>query len=273
MWKRNGGSGKRDPSPFRPWSRHQFPPPPECPGGFIYTVQRGDTMFRIARRFGVSLQALLNANKQVVNPNRIFPGQQLCIPAQAAPPCPGGFIWVVRSGETLSEIARRFGVTLQEIIRANPQITDPDLIFPGQRICVPTLPPPPECPDGRIVTVQQGDTLFRIAQRFGISLQALIDANPQITDPDVIFPGQRICVPGVAREPEIPPPPPCPDGFLFTVRKGDTLAGIARQFGISLQALIDANPQIKDPDVIFPGQVICVPVPPPDPADPMRASR
>ncbi len=58
----------------------QFPPPPSCPGGFLYTVQRGDTLFLLAQRFGVSLSALIQANPQLADPNLIFPGQVLCIP-------------------------------------------------------------------------------------------------------------------------------------------------------------------------------------------------
>ncbi|WP_116900986.1 SafA/ExsA family spore coat assembly protein [Thermaerobacter sp. PB12/4term] len=120
----------------------------------------------------------------------------------------------------------------------------------------PQLPPPPACPNGFIYTVQPGDTLFFIAQRFGVTLQALIAANPQIPDPSLIFPGQQICVPtGV-----FPPPPPCPNGFIYTVQPGDTLFLIAQRFGVSLQALIAANPQITNPNLIFPGQQICVPV-------------
>ncbi|NLW55851.1 MAG: LysM peptidoglycan-binding domain-containing protein, partial [Firmicutes bacterium] len=52
-----------------------------------------------------------------------------------------------------------------------------------------------------------GDSLFLIAQRFGISLQELIAANPQIENPNLIFPGQLICVPIAT----VPPPPPCPE--------------------------------------------------------------
>ncbi|MEW6080479.1 MAG: SafA/ExsA family spore coat assembly protein [Bacillota bacterium] len=117
----------------------RIPPPPPCPEGFLVTVRPGDTLFLIARRFGVSLNALIAANPQIANPNLIFPGQQICVPVSPAPPaCPGGFLYTVRRGDTLFTIAQRFGVSLQAIIRANPQIANPNLIFPGQVICVPS---------------------------------------------------------------------------------------------------------------------------------------
>lgn len=58
------------------------------------------------------------------------------------------------------------------------------------------VPPPPQFCTGFYYTVVPGDSLFIIAQRFGVSLPALIAANPQITNPNVIFPGQVICIPG-----------------------------------------------------------------------------
>ena len=94
-------------------------------------------------------------------------------------------------------IARQFGVPLQELINANPQIPDPSRLVPGQTVCVPiSAPPPSQCPPNTFpYTVQPGDGMFSIAQRFGVSLNALIAANPQIPNPNLIFPGQIVCVP------------------------------------------------------------------------------
>jgi tyrosinase len=94
--------------------------------------------------------------------------------------------------------------------------------------------------------VQQGDTLTAIATRFGVSLAALIAANPQITNPNLIFPGQIITIPGQSPAP----------GPAYVVQQGDTLTAIAKRFGVSLAALIAANPQITNPNLIFPGQII-----------------
>jgi len=93
-------------------------------------------------------------------------------------------------------IAQRFGVSLNALIAANPQIPNPNLIFPEQRVCVPRVSAPPGCPPGSTrYTVQPGDSMFTIARRFGVSLDALIRANPQISNPSLIFPGQQLCIP------------------------------------------------------------------------------
>lgn len=129
------------------------------------------------------------------------------------------------------------------------------------------IPPPPAFCNGFLYTVQPGDTLFFIGQRFGVSVNAMIAANPQIPDPNLIFPGQVVCVPTAPAPPVPPPPPPFCSGFLYTVQPGDTLFFIAQRFGVSLQALIAANPQITNPSLIFPGQVICIPSVPPVPGE------
>ena len=67
----------------------------------------------------------------------------------------------------------------------------------------------------------------------------------------------------------LPHPPKCV-GVLYTVRPGDTLFGIAQQFQVTVNQILAANPQIKDPNIIFAGQVICIPtqrVPRPKPDD------
>ncbi|MGI6037406.1 MAG: LysM peptidoglycan-binding domain-containing protein [Limnochordia bacterium] len=69
---------------------------------------------------------------------------------------------------------------------------------------------PTHCPPGfkGRYTVVQGDTMFLIAQRFGVPLNALIAANPQIPNPNLIFPGDVLCVPG--EQPSPPPKDSCP---------------------------------------------------------------
>lgn len=184
------------------------------------------------------------------------------------PACPNGFLYTVKSGDTMYFIAQRFGVSLNDLIAANPQIPDPNLIYPGQVLCIPKMAPPPPppppvpCPGGFLYTVQPGDTMYFISHRFGVTLESLIAANPQVSNPNLIYPGQVLCIPRMAPPPHPVPPPypvPCPGGFHYTVQPGDTMYTIAQKFNVSLAALMAANPQVRDPNYIYPGQVICIP--------------
>ena len=96
----------------------------------------------------------------------------------------------------------------------------------------------------RAMTVQHGDTLSAIAVRFGVPLGKLLSANPQILNPDVIYPGDRVSLPAA-------------NGH--TVRSGDTLSGIAAGYGVSLGQVLAANPQVTNPDMIYPGDRITIP--------------
>lgn len=101
-----------------------------------------------------------------------------------------------------------------------------------------------------------GDTLWGIARRFGTTVEALRQVNG-ITG-DLIFPGQRLVVPGSGLEPPPEPDPQMPDGAV-TVRTGDTLWGIALAHGTTVAALRAAN-GIRG-DLIYPGQRLVVPTP------------
>ena len=106
--------------------------------------------------------------------------------------------------------------------------------------------------------MRQGDSLYTVAGRFGISLNELIQANPHISDPSSIQVGQEICIP-------LASPVNCPNGQLYTVQTGDTLSGIAQRYGLTLNQLVVANPQITNYNLLYPGQVICIPAVDPGP--------
>ncbi|CCQ95398.1 Peptidoglycan-binding lysin domain protein [[Clostridium] ultunense Esp] len=168
--------------------------------------------------------------------------------------CPSGsFAYTIRSGDTFFLLARRFNTTVEAIMRINPGV-DPNRLQIGQRICIPGVmaPPAPPCPNGFLYTIRPGDTFFRLSQQFGVSVDAIIRANPGV-DPNRLQIGQMICIPSA-----VTPTPPCPNGFLYVVRAGDTFFRLSQQFGVSVDAIIRANPGV-DPNRLQIGQVICIP--------------
>lgn len=100
-------------------------------------------------------------------------------------------LYVVRSGDTVHQIARRYSTPADGIISAN-QLQNPDVLSAGQALIVPT--------DENRRTVRPGDTLYSIARRYGVSLPRLIAANPQVADPNRIYPGQTVVIPADGRQ-------------------------------------------------------------------------
>ena len=93
-------------------------------------------------------------------------------------------------------------------------------------------------------TIEYGDTVSAVAQRYGVDVASLLSANPQIRNPDVVYPGDTLQIPSAG---------------AVSVRSGDTLSGISVANGTTVQALLAANPQIRNPDLIQIGQTIALP--------------
>lgn len=207
--------------------------------GDTVTVQRGDTLSKIAFRCGVTVNEILRANPVITNPDLIHPGQVIILPGATLPKDTNTDYYYVQRGDTLKGIAIKFHTSVDELLRLNPQIKDPNLIKAGQRLVVPHI----NIPSGtQVYIVQRGDTLQSIAHQFGTTKSVLRQLNPEITNPDQIRVGQRIIVPFPSN--------------TYTVQRGDTLGEIAVRFGTTVSALLRLNPQITNPHLILPGQVI-----------------
>ena len=108
--------------------------------------------------------------------------------------------------------------------------------------------------------IKKGDTLFKIAKENGLSIEELIKANPKIKDPSLIAIGQEINIPEeVAVENEMDDSPRISIS-KYSVKSGDNLYKIAKSNGLSLDELLVANPEIKNPSSIFIGQEINIPI-------------
>ena len=113
---------------------------------------------------------------------------------------------VVQPGETLSEIAEVYGVAVAELVAING-LFDEDLIYAGDTLEVPDSPTTGGGVGGAAATgaaqggagtyvVQPGDTLEGIALAYGVDVGSLLAANPQVVDPDLLFAGQALRIPG-----------------------------------------------------------------------------
>jgi LysM repeat protein len=114
--------------------------------------------------------------------------------------------------------------------------------------------------------VTWGDTLSGIASRFGTSISTILQANPQITNPNLIYVGQDLEIPDAGAPNPTPPPPgttptppPPPTGTqTYTVQAGDTLSAIARRFNTTIAAIAQAS-GIANINLIYVGQVLTIP--------------
>ncbi len=168
-----------------------------------YTVQRNDTLWDIARGFSISLESLCEANG-LSRRSVIRPGQRLRIPEGASSPrrTKGNSdryasTYEVRSGDTLSDIARNHGISTSALKRANGLSSS--RIYPGKVLRVPESKaaapnPPPRTTDApNTYRVQKGDTLYDIAIRFGVSISELRRANALSSSR--IYPGDVLRIP------------------------------------------------------------------------------
>ena len=274
--------------------------------GGSYTVQAGDSYWRIANKYGISISELQRLNG--TSDYNLYPGQSLKVPGSGsssnttassnssstststttAAPAAGGS-YTVQAGDSYWRIANKYGISISELQRLNG--TSNYFLYPGQSIKVPgsgsasatpapasntasTTPAPAETPapapstGGGNYKVQAGDSYWRIANKYGISISELQRLNG--TSNYFLYPGQSIKVPGGGAAAETPAPTPAPvsqtpapaespapaaaetpapaannasqaSGGSYTVQAGDTLYSIARRNGVDVYKLIANN--------------------------------
>lgn len=211
-----------------------------------HVVQSGENLFRIALRYGITVDALATANG-ITDPTLIYAGQTLVIPSATAAP--------------VTEPAAPSNPAPEQ---AAPAQTEPVAVA-----AVPSY----DAPVYHIV--ERGQTLASIGRQYGINWTDLATWN-QISDPNTIFAGQRLIVnnSGAPSSPAVAGPTivetsaqstepaavPADAGTqrLHTVRVGDRLASIARQYGISWPTIARAN-NISNPNQIYAGQQLVIP--------------
>jgi LysM repeat protein len=176
---------------------------------------------------------------------------------------------VVQAGETLLDIAIRYGVTQDALLQVN-NLASPDLIYAGQtlRIPVPSTPAPsptpPEAgtpapsPTAVVHVVQPGDTLVGISYLYRADLREIRRVNN--LQGDLIYVGQRLVIPNPGVAPGSGPTPTPVKGRQHVVQAGETLSSIAWRYGVTVEAILAAN-GLRNPNWIYVGQVLLIPQP------------
>lgn len=239
-----------------------------------YRVQPGDTLYDLAIEHGTTVSALTQRNNIK---GFIHPGQVLEVPSRASSTknssaranssqnsgkaSASGSV-TVRSGDTLSAISLKHDVSVGSIMRANNLSSA--MIHPGQKLSIPgtkstdakpskATPKDTSTKASAKVTVRPGDTLSHISARHNVSVSAIIRANNLPSA--MIYPGQQLSIPGAKADTSSKSSSTgstksstagnVHSGGTVTVRAGDTLSGIAAASGISLTALLNANPGVS----------------------------
>ena len=199
-------------------------PAPSSSSSGTYVVKQDDTFFGIAKKLGVSMNALLAANAMTVN-SVIHPGMVLVVPAGAtaslqttsstssnstAGRAPAT-TYVVQANDALFNIARKYGVSLNGLLQANKLKID-SVVLPGRTLTIPAggtlaVSPTPAAPGQATPTaapaataaagtyvVQAGDSIYGIAAKHGLKYGPLLKANG-LTLTSVLAPGRTLTIP------------------------------------------------------------------------------
>jgi N-acetylmuramoyl-L-alanine amidase len=179
--------------------------------------------------------------------------------------------YTVRSGDTVSEIAARFGLATASVLAVNG-LGWKSLIFPGQvlRLSGASTTAPVVSRPARY-TIKRGDTISGIAERYGLTTQGLLSLN-KLSRTSIIYPGQVIQLSGSSiaitpvshvesNDPPSPPPTNAPAPVInntYTIKTGDTVTSIAARFGVGIDAILGANGLTRS-SIIYAGRTLKIP--------------
>ena len=217
-----------------------------------YTVQEGNTLSEIAKRYGVSVRELQTING-IISPNLIYPGEVLKIyPKEKRKHRREGkekfySTYVVKIGDTLSAIALKFHTTVDELVNLN-DISDANLVYPGEILKIPSIKRGPSKSVStkqyiKTYIVRGGDTLLSIAKRFNTTVEKLAEING-ITNYNLIYPGQVLKIESSGRIND-------KEGFrdYYMIQKGDNLSVIANKFNKPEKEILSNNNILGDKEI------------------------
>jgi len=233
-------------APVSPTATPAEPEPAVTPtpeGERTHVVKAGENLYRIGLQYGLSWTAIAEYNG-ITDPNQIAAGQELRIPPSptATPTADAGA--TTDDGQPLTAAGRATTDDRPQATagQSNTEVEGVTIASGEGSAAVGGRP-------SAVVSVSPGDTLYSISERYGVSWAQVAEANGLET-PNQLYPGQMLKIP-----PDVPGPNP---EFAHRVHRGDTLAALAQQYGLPLDALADAN-GLQAPFVLYPGQMLVIP--------------
>jgi len=253
---------------------------PENIGPIIYTVEAGDNLWNISRKYGVSVAVITDINN-LGDKDLLSPGQKIEIPAIVGVSNynqkqePTIITYTVVKGDNLWSISQRYDVTMNTIISTN-NLKEISQLSIGQKLKLPItnidiaqaegynqdtaadqkniITQPvidkknnkinninlPENTEPTIYTVKAGDNLWNISRKYGVSVAVITDIN-NLGDKDLLSPGQKIEIPAIGGGVSNSNQKQEPTIVNYTVVKGDTLWSISKRYDVKMSSIISTN--------------------------------
>lgn len=196
----------------------------QADNSFLHTIEKGQSLYSIASMYGVTVQEIVQLNPG--SDQKIVTGRTLRIPRKGSQAAGEESFHTIAAGETLYRLTVKYGVTAQQICAANPGLSAQNFRI-GQVIRIPASESTPAT--GSAVTATTGNGVAAAEQKPTVTTQA-----------------QQQGVESRCRE-------------MHRVKKKETLFSISRQYGISQQQLIAANPELQGSDKLKKGSLLCIP--------------
>lgn len=207
---------------------------------FLYVVKKGDTLYSISREYNVSVLELKSINN--LTSDNLAIGDELRIPLNGNNTNSDFVVYTVKVGDSLYKIANTYNVSVDEIMRINSLTSD--LLSIGQKLKIPVVLDE----DGQYTNyiVKSGDTLYSIAKRYGMTVSNLLEINN--LEGDNLKIGQVLKVNDNSDNSSIGLGISCygegykePSYLIYTVKRGDNLYTIARNYGVSVDSIVKLN--------------------------------
>ena len=193
--------------------------------GNYYTVQKGDSLWSIAKKFNTTVDKIKELNN--LSSNLLSIGQVLKVNDESSETPINDNVYVVKAGDTLYSIANKYGITVNEIKELNN--LNGDVLSVGQKLIVKPSDADTNLSDYYIV--QKGDTLYGIANKFGLTVDNLKDINNLSSNNLSI--GQKLLINSNYNDDE--------KYLTYSVNRGDTLYSIAEKYNTTVDAIKSIN--------------------------------